>query len=127
MRWQVGWSWERVIPMLEAAQHRVLTPVLSGMGSNPATEPPFAVNTLGQWADFTANLVCAHDEPVFLWRRHRYADWWGLARYVRRFGAGLLRFVSRRRHAGSFAVGFSNIDVGPGASVTSPFDHAVGV
>lgn len=61
--WHGGWCWERVGPMLEAAGHRVLAPDLPGMGSD---RTPFAPNVLAQWADFTADLIRAQDEPVIL-------------------------------------------------------------
>jgi pimeloyl-ACP methyl ester carboxylesterase len=49
--------------MLEAAGHRALAPDLPGMGND---RTPFAADTLGQWADFTADLIRAQDEPVIL-------------------------------------------------------------
>jgi pimeloyl-ACP methyl ester carboxylesterase len=61
--WHGSWCWERVTPILQAAGHRVITPDLPGTRDNTAR---FTEDVLAQWANFTADLVCAQDEPVIL-------------------------------------------------------------
>jgi pimeloyl-ACP methyl ester carboxylesterase len=62
------WTWDRVVPLLEAAGHAVIAPDLPGMGTNMAI--PVEDVTLADWGDFVAGLVReAHDRtgaPVVL-------------------------------------------------------------
>lgn len=52
--WHGAWCWERVIPLLAAAGHRVLAPDLLGMGEDPT---PLAGVTLASWADQIARAT----------------------------------------------------------------------
>jgi len=61
--WHGGWCWERVVPLLRAADHEVLASDLPGMGTD---RTPFAADVLGQWADFVAALVHEAAEPAVL-------------------------------------------------------------
>lgn len=61
--WHAAWCWERVIPLLTAAGHRVLAPDLLGMGEDPT---PLAGVTLASWADQIAKVVEQEADPVIL-------------------------------------------------------------
>lgn len=58
------WTWDRIVPLLEAAGHAAIAPDLPGMGTN-MTIPTDAV-TLADWGDFVAGVVRAADGPVVL-------------------------------------------------------------
>ncbi len=58
-----GWCWEKIVPLLEAAGHRVLAPDLPGMGSDTT---PFAADVMRQWTDAMAALVMEAEVPVIL-------------------------------------------------------------
>lgn len=62
------WTWDRVVPLLEAAGHEAIAPDLPGMGTNTAI--PVEEVTLADWGDFVAGVVRqAHDRagtPVVL-------------------------------------------------------------
>ena len=58
-----GWCWEKVVPLLEAAGHRVCAPDLPGLGSDQT--PPAHV-TLADNVDKLARLLDKIDEPVVL-------------------------------------------------------------
>ena len=58
-----AWCWERLIPLLDAAGHRVTAPDLAGMGQD---RTPFAPDALAQWADQIAALIEREAEPVIL-------------------------------------------------------------
>jgi pimeloyl-ACP methyl ester carboxylesterase len=51
-----GWCWERIVPLLEAAGHRVLAPDLPGLGQDatPASEV-----SLEGTARFVADILCS--------------------------------------------------------------------
>lgn len=61
--WHGSWCWSEIVPRLERAGHRVLTPDLLGMsaGEQTITEEP-----LRNWADQIASLVAEQDERVVL-------------------------------------------------------------
>ena len=61
--WHGAWCWSRLVPLLEAQGHRVLTPELPGTGEDD-TDP--ATVTLDGWARFVADLIPAEQEPVVL-------------------------------------------------------------
>jgi pimeloyl-ACP methyl ester carboxylesterase len=61
--WHAGWCWERLVPLLTNAKHRVLTPDLLGTG---ADKTPLAEITLARWADQIADLLRSEPEPVIL-------------------------------------------------------------
>jgi pimeloyl-ACP methyl ester carboxylesterase len=61
--WHGAWCWERVVPLLEAAGHRVLAPELHGMGADSARA---AQGSLAVWADQVAQLIREQDRPVIL-------------------------------------------------------------
>lgn len=58
------WTWDRIVPRLEAAGHEAIAPDLPGMGTNQS----IAVDevTLADWGDFVAGLVRKAKAPVIL-------------------------------------------------------------
>lgn len=61
--WHGAWCWRKVLALLEAQGHRVLTPELPATGadkSDPATV------TLESWARFIVEIVAAQAAPVIL-------------------------------------------------------------
>jgi pimeloyl-ACP methyl ester carboxylesterase len=58
------WTWDRIVPLLEAAGHAVDAPDLPGMGTNQS----IAVEdvTLADWGDFVAERVRRARAPVIL-------------------------------------------------------------
>jgi pimeloyl-ACP methyl ester carboxylesterase len=58
-----GWCWHKVVPLLEAAGHKVIAPDLLGLGADLT---PVAEITLQHWVDQVAALVEAQSEPVVL-------------------------------------------------------------
>jgi pimeloyl-ACP methyl ester carboxylesterase len=58
-----GWCWHKLVPLLEAAGHRVLAPDLPGMGEDST---PLSEVTLSVWAEFIARLSCEAGEQVIL-------------------------------------------------------------
>jgi pimeloyl-ACP methyl ester carboxylesterase len=61
--WHGAWCWQKVVPLLEAQGHRVLTPELPATGAD--TSDPSKV-TLESWARFVADAVTEASEPVTL-------------------------------------------------------------
>lgn len=61
--WHGAWCWQRVIPLLTEAGHRVLAPDLLGMGEDTT---PLAGVTLAAWADQVATLIEREAERVIL-------------------------------------------------------------
>lgn len=61
--WHGAWAWERIVPLLAAAGHRVIAPDLKGMG---ADDTPLSEVSLALWADQVADIVRAQAEPVIL-------------------------------------------------------------
>ena len=61
--WHGAWCWQKMVPLLEAQGHRVLTPDLPATGAE--TSDPAAV-TLESWARFVADLMAAEAEPAIL-------------------------------------------------------------
>jgi len=58
-----AWCWERVVPLLEAAGHRVETAELPGMG---ADRTPLPGLDMMAWARAIAQVIDADPEPVIL-------------------------------------------------------------
>lgn len=58
------WTWDRIVPRLEAAGHSVIAPDLPGMGANQTI--PVERVTLADWGDFVAETVRAAPGPVVL-------------------------------------------------------------
>jgi len=58
------WTWDRIVPRLEAAGHSVIAPDLPGMGTNQTI--PVERITLADWGDFVAETVRAAPGPVVL-------------------------------------------------------------
>jgi pimeloyl-ACP methyl ester carboxylesterase len=58
------WTWDRIVPRLEAAGHEVAAPDLPGMGTNQSV--PVDQVTLADWGDFVADLVRQAKPPVIL-------------------------------------------------------------
>lgn len=58
-----GWCWERVVPLIEAAGHRVLAPDLPGMAGDTT---PHSQVSLASQADFVVDLLRAQSEPAVL-------------------------------------------------------------
>lgn len=61
--WHGAWCWSRLVPLLEARGHRVLTPELTGTGASGAD---VAQASLDGWARSIAELTSAEPEPVIL-------------------------------------------------------------
>lgn len=61
--WHGAWCWGRIIPLLAAAGHRVLTPELPGTGAD-TTDP--ARVTLETWARYLVDTVSAESLPVLV-------------------------------------------------------------
>ncbi|MBP1183045.1 alpha/beta fold hydrolase [Methylobacterium sp. PvR107] len=61
--WHGSWCWSQVVPLLERAGHRVLTPDLYDViaGEHSVAEQP-----LQAWADQIAAITAAQNEPVVL-------------------------------------------------------------
>lgn len=59
------WTWDRVIPLLEAYGHKAVAEDLPGMASREGA-PPAADVTLALWADFVADLARAAEGRVIL-------------------------------------------------------------
>ena len=58
-----AWCWDKVVPLLEAQGHRVVTPELPGRGTDTT---PHVELTLKRYTDSVASIVRAMDEPVIL-------------------------------------------------------------
>jgi pimeloyl-ACP methyl ester carboxylesterase len=58
------WTWDRIVPLLEAAGHDVIAPDLPGMGTNQSI--PVEQVTLADWGDYVAGLVREAKAPVVL-------------------------------------------------------------
>lgn len=61
--WHSSACWQRIVPLLEAQGHRVLTPQLLGMGDDPT---PLAQVSLASWADQVASIVREQEKEVIL-------------------------------------------------------------
>jgi pimeloyl-ACP methyl ester carboxylesterase len=61
--WHGAWCWQKLVPLLQAQGHRVLTPELPATGSD--TTDPAGV-TLESWAQFVADIIAPESEPVIL-------------------------------------------------------------
>lgn len=61
--WHSSACWQRVVPLLEAQGHRVLTPELLGMGEDPT---PLSQINLASWADQVANIIQNEEKAVIL-------------------------------------------------------------
>lgn len=58
-----GWCWEKVVPLLEGAGHRVEAPDLPGLGGDPTPIPEIS---LRGYADRISRVLDAQPEPVVL-------------------------------------------------------------
>ena len=58
-----AWCWDKVVPLLEAQGHRVVTPELPGRGADAT---PHVELTLKRYTDSVAAIIRAMDEPVIL-------------------------------------------------------------
>jgi pimeloyl-ACP methyl ester carboxylesterase len=58
-----GWCWEKVVPLLEAASHKVKAPDLPALGKD---ETPPATVTLADNVEKISRLLDKFDEPVIL-------------------------------------------------------------
>lgn len=61
--WSGGWTWEKVVPLLEDAGHRVEAPDLPGHGDD---RTPIAEVSLQSYVDRISEVLDAHPEPVVL-------------------------------------------------------------
>lgn len=61
--WHGAWCWRKLVTLLEAQGHRVLTPELPGTGADE-TDPRTV--TLESWARFIAAIASAQAGPVIL-------------------------------------------------------------
>jgi pimeloyl-ACP methyl ester carboxylesterase len=65
--WQGAWAWERVVPLLEAAEHTAIAAGLPGDGHEPAGDaPPPADVTTMLYAQHVAAIVDAVEDPVIV-------------------------------------------------------------
>jgi pimeloyl-ACP methyl ester carboxylesterase len=58
-----AWCWDKLVPLLEAQGHTVVTPDLPGRGDD---KTPHVELTLKAFTDSVAAIICAMDEPVLL-------------------------------------------------------------
>lgn len=58
-----AWCFEKIVPLLEAKGHRVVSPDLPGMGADTT---PLKDTSLESWGRFVADLAEAQDEKVVL-------------------------------------------------------------
>lgn len=61
--WHGAWSWEFVVPLLEAMGHRAEPAELPGMGSD---HTPLGGLSLAEWARAVADVIEADPEPAIL-------------------------------------------------------------
>jgi pimeloyl-ACP methyl ester carboxylesterase len=61
--WSGGWTWEKVVPLLEEAGHQVETPDLPGSGDD---QTPIPEISLQSYADRLSEVLDAQPEPVVL-------------------------------------------------------------
>jgi pimeloyl-ACP methyl ester carboxylesterase len=61
--WHGGWCWNRVVPLLQQAGHRVLAPDLPGHGQD---HTPLSALTPQSSLNFLLELLDAQNEPVIL-------------------------------------------------------------
>jgi pimeloyl-ACP methyl ester carboxylesterase len=61
--WHGAWCWHRVVPLLERAGHRVLTPELPGHGRD---RTPVREVSLAGYADAVGRALAGEPEPVVL-------------------------------------------------------------
>jgi pimeloyl-ACP methyl ester carboxylesterase len=61
--WHGGWCWDKVVPILEGAGHRVLAPDLPGFGGD---RRPLSEVSLHTWTDWLCGVLDALSEPVIL-------------------------------------------------------------
>jgi len=61
--WHGGWCWERIVPLLTAAGHRVSAPDLAGMGSD---RTPFTEDVLEQWSSQVASLAGSEGPAILV-------------------------------------------------------------
>lgn len=61
--WHGGWCWDKVVPLLQQAGHRVTAPDLPGHG---ADRTPIPQVTLQAYAERTAEVLDAQPEPALL-------------------------------------------------------------
>jgi pimeloyl-ACP methyl ester carboxylesterase len=61
--WHGAWCWHKLVPLIQAAGHRVLAPDLPSMGKD--ITPP-GVITLEYWSRFVAELIDREPDPVAL-------------------------------------------------------------
>jgi pimeloyl-ACP methyl ester carboxylesterase len=61
--WHGAWCWNKIVPLLTAAGHRVVTPDLPGHGDD---RTPISEITMDSYAERVCEAVCRSDEPVIL-------------------------------------------------------------
>jgi pimeloyl-ACP methyl ester carboxylesterase len=61
--WHGGWCWNKVVPLLERAGHKVITPDLPGSGQD---KPPIPNITLQVYAERVCQVLDTQPEPVIL-------------------------------------------------------------
>ncbi len=61
--WHGGWSWRKVVPLLEAKGHRALAPDLPGHGND---RTPMATVTLKSYTDRICEIASEQQESVIL-------------------------------------------------------------
>lgn len=61
--WHGNWCWDKVVPLLEEAGHKVVTPDLPGRADD---DTPHSKITLQDYADSICRVLNEQDEPVIL-------------------------------------------------------------
>jgi pimeloyl-ACP methyl ester carboxylesterase len=61
--WHGGWSWYKVVPLLEKAGHSVMAPDLPSLGKD---RTPISEVSLETWASCICRILDAQSEPVIL-------------------------------------------------------------
>jgi pimeloyl-ACP methyl ester carboxylesterase len=61
--WHGAWCWQKLIPLLEEQDHRVVAPDLAGLGRD---QTPLGEATLERWTADVCRLLDAERDPVIL-------------------------------------------------------------
>lgn len=61
--WHGAWCWQKIVPLLEAHDHRVIAPDLAGLGRDPT---PIKEVTLERWTDDVCRLIDMEPGSVIL-------------------------------------------------------------
>ena len=116
-----AWTWDRVVPLLEAAGHTAIAPDLPGMRGNESVAPEAV--TLGLWGEFVAGLVRAAKLPVILVAHSRGGIVIGdAAERVPELVTGLIYLSALITPPGQTGRGASGVDYDSGAQLPTVAD-----